>query len=82
MLVERFLFDDYEERQLSTYALTMYRHNAKIEGKEYKIGNYAAYCKLKFEISLEFQIFGTLLVKNASRHFIQVITSEPMHAFS
>jgi len=36
-LVERFLFDDYEERQLSTYALTMYRHNAKIEGKEYKI---------------------------------------------
>ncbi|CAD8056485.1 unnamed protein product [Paramecium primaurelia] len=36
-LVERFLLDDYEERQQSTYALTMYRHNAKFEGKTYKI---------------------------------------------
>ena len=36
-LVERFLLDDYEERTLSTYALTMYRHNAKMEGKNYKV---------------------------------------------
>jgi Rab-like protein 2 len=36
-LVERFLLDDYEERHMSTYALTMYRHNTKIDGKNYKI---------------------------------------------
>jgi Rab-like protein 2 len=36
-LVERFLLDDYEERHMSTYALTMYRHNASIDGKSYKI---------------------------------------------
>lgn len=36
-LVERFLLDSYEQRQLSTYALTMFRYNKKIEGKNYKI---------------------------------------------
>ena len=36
-LVERFLLDDYEERTLSTYALTMYRHNSKMDGKTYKV---------------------------------------------
>jgi len=36
-LVERFLLDDYEERHMSTYALTMYRHNTKIDDKVYKI---------------------------------------------
>eukprot|EP01016_Furgasonia_blochmanni_P014798 TRINITY_DN1787_c0_g1_i2.p1 TRINITY_DN1787_c0_g1~~TRINITY_DN1787_c0_g1_i2.p1 ORF type:complete len:274 (-),score=25.57 TRINITY_DN1787_c0_g1_i2:86-907(-) len=36
-LVERFLLDDYEERQLSTYALTMYRYNTAVDGKEIKI---------------------------------------------
>ncbi|EGR27048.1 Ras oncogene family 2b protein, putative [Ichthyophthirius multifiliis] len=36
-LVERFLLNDYEERNLSTYALTMYRHVANIDGKQYKI---------------------------------------------
>jgi len=36
-LVERFLLDDYEERHMSTFALTMYRHNSKIDGKDLKI---------------------------------------------
>jgi Rab-like protein 2 len=36
-LVERFLLDDYEERHMSTYALTMYRHNTKINDKVFKI---------------------------------------------
>mmetsp|Transcript_82731 Transcript_82731/g.221839 ORF Transcript_82731/g.221839 Transcript_82731/m.221839 type:complete len:193 (+) Transcript_82731:61-639(+) len=31
-LVERYLMDDYEPRQDSTYALTMYRHEAKVDG--------------------------------------------------
>ena len=35
-LVERFLMDDYEPRQLSTYALTVFRYQTK---KEMKIGN-------------------------------------------
>ncbi len=33
-LVERFLMDGYEPRQDSTYALTLYRHDAVIGGKE------------------------------------------------
>lgn len=32
-LVERFLINDYEERQLSTYALTMFRHNTVLDGE-------------------------------------------------
>lgn len=32
-LIERFLLDEYEPRQLSTYALTLYRHEASVEGK-------------------------------------------------
>ena len=36
-LVERFLCNNYIERQLSTYALTMYRHNTVFEGKEIKV---------------------------------------------
>lgn len=32
-LVERFLMDGYEPRQDSTYALTLYRHDAVVEGK-------------------------------------------------
>ena len=36
-LVERFLCNNYIERQLSTYALTMYRHNKMLEGQELKI---------------------------------------------
>ena len=36
-LVERFLLNSYEKRQLSTYALTMYRHNTKINSKSLKI---------------------------------------------
>jgi len=36
-LVERFLMNDYQPRQLSTYALTLFRHNASIEGNEYAV---------------------------------------------
>ncbi len=36
-LVERFLLDSYEQRQLSTYALTMFRHVTEVDGKKYKI---------------------------------------------
>ena len=32
-LVERFLMDDHQPQQLSTYALTLFRHNAEVEGK-------------------------------------------------
>jgi len=33
-LVERFLMNDYEPRQLSTYALTVFRYNTELEGKK------------------------------------------------
>ena len=36
-LVERFLLNNYEKRQLSTYALTMYRHNCNLNGKMHSI---------------------------------------------
>ena len=36
-LVERYLLDQYEQRQLSTYALTMFRHHAEVDGRKYKI---------------------------------------------
>ncbi len=36
-LVERFLLDDYEERTSSTHALTMYRYNYNMGGKETKV---------------------------------------------
>ena len=36
-LVERYLLDNYEQRQLSTYALTMYRHVKPFNGKDHKI---------------------------------------------
>ena len=36
-LVERFLINDYEERQLSTYALTMFRHNTELDGERISI---------------------------------------------
>ena len=35
--MERFLLDNYEQRQLSTYALTMFRHRALIDGREHKV---------------------------------------------
>ena len=38
-LVERFLMNEYEPRQLSTYALTLYRKNYKLDdGRDIKIG--------------------------------------------
>lgn len=36
-LVDRFLINDYKEKQLSTYALTMFRHATLIEGVQIKI---------------------------------------------
>ena len=36
-LVERFLMDEYNPQQLSTYALTMFRKNLDIEGKNVKV---------------------------------------------
>ena len=36
-LVERFLLEDFVPRQLSTYALTLYRHKAEIEDKEINV---------------------------------------------
>ena len=36
-LVERFLLNDYEERTSSTHALTMYRHNTNVKGKDYAV---------------------------------------------
>eukprot|EP00744_Colponema_vietnamica_P010563 GILI01014915.1.p1 GENE.GILI01014915.1~~GILI01014915.1.p1 ORF type:complete len:227 (+),score=43.34 GILI01014915.1:30-683(+) len=36
-LVERFLLNNYQPRQLSTYALTLFRHTTSIEGTEYHI---------------------------------------------
>lgn len=38
-LVERFLLDNYKPHQLSTYALTLYRHDFKTaDGKAVPIG--------------------------------------------
>ena len=36
-LVERFLMASYEPRQLSTYALTLFRHVANIDGEQVKV---------------------------------------------
>lgn len=36
-LVERFLCNDYIEKQLSTFALTLYRHTAHLDGNELQI---------------------------------------------
>ena len=36
-LVERFLMQEYQPRMLSTYALTLFRHNATINGEEVKV---------------------------------------------
>ena len=36
-LVERFLMDDYEERTSSTHALTLYRYNYQMGGKDLKV---------------------------------------------
>jgi Rab-like protein 2 len=36
-MVERFLMDKYNPRQLSTYALTLFRHNAVVDEREWKI---------------------------------------------
>uniref|UniRef100_A0A7S4B438 Uncharacterized protein n=1 Tax=Chrysotila carterae TaxID=13221 RepID=A0A7S4B438_CHRCT len=36
-LVERFLMNDYQPRQLSTYALTLFRHAATINGEEVNV---------------------------------------------
>lgn len=33
-LVERYLMDDYKPQQLSTYALTLFKHKETIDGKE------------------------------------------------
>lgn len=38
-LVERYLMDEYNPRQLSTFALTLFRKNAKLDdGAEVKVG--------------------------------------------
>lgn len=38
-LVERYLMDEYNPRQLSTFALTLFRKNAKLDdGVEVKVG--------------------------------------------
>lgn len=38
-LVERYLMDEYNPRQLSTFALTLFRKNARLEdGTEVKVG--------------------------------------------
>merc|ERR1740130_2199998 len=36
-LVERFLLNNYQSRQLSTYALTLFRHNATVAGESVEI---------------------------------------------
>ena len=36
-LIERYLFDDYEQRNMSTYGLTMYRQEMVIDDKKYKV---------------------------------------------
>jgi len=36
-MVERFLLDNYNPRQLSTYALTLFRHNATVDGRNVSI---------------------------------------------
>ena len=35
--VERFLLNNYQSRQLSTYALTLFRHNATVAGETVEI---------------------------------------------
>nr|AME21654.1 RABL2 [Gefionella okellyi] len=36
-LVERFMMDAYHPQQLSTYALTLFEHNAEIDGRKVKV---------------------------------------------
>jgi len=39
-LVERFLMDDFQPRQLSTFALTLFRHAAEIDGQAVSVGEW------------------------------------------
>lgn len=42
-LVERYLMDEYNPRQLSTFALTLFRKNARLgDGTEVKVGEWRA----------------------------------------
>ena len=69
-LVERFLLDDYEERTSSTYALTMYRHNHDIDGKEYKIDIWDTAGQEVFDTLHDSYYFGAhacMLVFDATR---------------
>ncbi|XP_036722620.1 rab-like protein 2B isoform X7 [Balaenoptera ricei] len=38
-LVERFLMDGFQPQQLSTYALTLYKHTATVDGKTVLVGS-------------------------------------------
>ena len=37
-LVERFLMDNYQPQQLSTYALTLFRHITEVDGVDVTVG--------------------------------------------
>ena len=69
-LVERFLLNDYEERTSSTYALTMYRHNTTVNGKEMKIDIWDTAGQESFNElhpSYYFGAHGCILVFDAQR---------------
>jgi hypothetical protein len=61
--------NESEERTSSTYALTMYRHNHTLNGKEVKIGKQVT------------KTFGTLLVKRPLIVYIHLTTLALMSVF-
>ena len=51
-LVERFLLNNYQSRQLSTYALTLFRHNATVGGENVEIDFWDTAGQVRFHSAL------------------------------
>ncbi|KRW98292.1 P-loop containing nucleoside triphosphate hydrolase [Pseudocohnilembus persalinus] len=69
-LVERFLQNDYEERQQSTFALNMYRHQAEINGNKYNVDLWDTAGQEVFQTlhpSYYFQAHACILVFDVTR---------------
>ena len=58
-LVERYLMDEYNPRQLSTFALTLFRKNARLEdGTEVKVGKHRnLYLHFPLHVHLYFYLY-------------------------
>jgi hypothetical protein len=51
-LVERFLLDGYKPQQLSTYALSLFRYQTKVEDESVVVGMSVVYLHVKVQVKL------------------------------